>query len=217
MRLCAIVSALLLLCTPLCAAQWGEEYWQYFIWSQWKSGCFKAYANADLRYDFNEKRLYRYRITECLALQATKQIDLEAHYSFIYDRPIGAPHFRNVSRLELEINPHFELCRDVEVDIRNRIEFIKTQGDGKIGSVFRQRSMLAWQLKDWGRIKAFRCWDEIFVNLNVNRFTQNRFTPIDVAVELNEKLTLDLFLTVRNFESARKWYQTIVFGTRLNF
>jgi hypothetical protein len=198
-------------------AHWDAEYWQYVDWTQAECDKFTWYGAGEVRLNRELGTLYYFRITECLRYKVNDNLDLEAHYSFLYDRPIGHEFFRTTSRIELEFNPHFDLSSQISYQGRNRLELLKQQHNPQIVPIYRHRSRLVRTLENSGKIKSVSVGNEIFIDLLTNEITQNRFVPILVTLSLGEKRTMDLFLQIRNFRSADLWRQSVAFGSSLRF
>lgn len=202
---------------PLHASKWDVEYWQGLRWTQWKCDRAELYASASFRMNENITRPYYYRISQNIAYQAFQNLDLELHYSFIYHRHHSRGHFSTTNRLEIEVNPFVTLCHDIKLKSRNRIEFLKKQDVSYIEYVSRHRFMAVFPLKNCGKLKQISCSDEVFYHFKNNRFTQNRFIPLELLFELNSKSSFSLFLMIRNHLSSQRWHRSFVLGTEFDF
>ncbi len=201
----------------LCAAQWDVEYWQYLHWNMYEGCRVHLYTLGEFRLNKYAAHLYYGKISECLSYQPHSNLQLEAHYSYIQSKNRGSAHFTNKNRLEFEINPSLTTDCGLTIAWRNRLDLIKKQGISKVQSVFRHRLLLQYEPNlDWPSL-SLHSSDEVYYDLNTHKFTQNRFIPIAVQMELNTKLTLDIFLMVRNFYTSNHWYRSFLLGTELSF
>ena len=202
---------------PLTCREMGYRYWQYLVWKNWEGCNFNFYTLGELRLNKYAAHLYYGKISECLSYHPHPNLQLEAHYSYIQHKNRGSSQFMNTNRLEFEINPSLTTDCGIQVKWRNRLDLIKNQHVSKIRSVFRHRWLLQYDLNSCSPLISFHCSDEVFYDLNTRKFTQNRFIPIAMQLELNSKLSLDLFLMIRNFYTSNHWYRSFILGTELAF
>lgn len=196
-------------------SNWDVEYWQYFQKSHIECRLFKLYTSGVIRLDKDITRFYYYRISENFAYHATCSLDLEAHYSFIYSKPMGQTSFANKSRLELEINPKFCFGNSVEWQWRNRLEIVKRQHISHPQYVLRER--LLGTIPICGtKILAFSFYDELFYDFNLKKITENRFVPLQMSFSLC-LVNIDVFFMVRNYFSSDQWYKSFVIGADVAF
>ncbi len=201
----------------LMAAEWDVEYWQYLTWKNWERGPYKLYTAGEIRANHDISTLYFYRITEGFAYRACPYLDLEAHYTYIYDKPITATHFRNVQRYEFEVNPFYTLANGISLKWKNRFELIKVQNVSLLEKVLRHQFKVSFPIKNRGRLIEISCSDEVFYKFNTYTFYQNRFIPLELIFQLTPKSTFALFTMIRNFKSGPSWYRSVVLGTRIGF
>lgn len=209
--------AILLVSGVCLSAKWDVEYWQQLNLKNWECGPWKVYTTAEFR--FNHDCSYRYynRGTQCVAFRLFPFLELEAHYSYIYDKPFGALSFLHRQRLELEINPFTKLENGITVRWRNRLELVKRQHDPKIRYEFRHRVMASIPIDNGTTLQAIRIYNELFYNFERQKFAQNRFVPIELSFKLGKSLTVDTFVMIRNFLNSDRWFRSIVFGGNLLF
>lgn len=212
---CAIRFVLLFFSLPLFAADWGREYWQYLTWNQVEVGKHQLFFRGEAR--FFDERFYYYRLSENYAYQVLPHLGLEAHYSFIHEKSIGALNFTNRHRLEFEINPSVTLCNQIELRFRNRLELIKHENVAQWQFVLRHRTMAVFPIENCGPLFAWRVSDEVFYSFASLLFTQNRFIPMELAFRATDDLEIDLFFMVRDFISSSKWRRSFVLGTNFEF
>lgn len=200
-------------------AKWDVEYWQYFNGKNWEKGPYKLYTIGEVRLDKDLSTFYYYRISENFAYKVQSDLDLEAHYSFIRHKSLGASAFSNVHRLEFEVNPSAKLRNGSMLKWRNRIELLKRETVAHIQFVFRHRVSFSIPFVNCGRLQSINMYDEIFYDFDRNKITQNRFVPIELSIALSQKVNLELFFMIRTFFSFRlnEWRRSIVLGSSLKF
>lgn len=199
-------------------ASWQGEYWQNGIWTQAKNNVFRLYAVVELRANKMSK-FYHLKLGENIAYHALPNLDLELHYSYLYTKSFGASSFKNRNRLELEINPSAPISDAALVKWRNRLEWIKVQGDSKIYTVFRHRTAIIFSLENWGKLTSFRMSDEVFYDFAANKFTQNRLIPMQLSFALSKHTSLDVFFMIRRVFSfgLNQWYGSYILGSEFSF
>lgn len=201
------------------AKKWDVEFWQYAYWTQAEWGPYKFYGVGEVRLRKDLTKFYYYRLSECFAYRALPCLDLEAHFSSIYNKSHGATHFTNTQRLEFEINPFQKYEYGVEFQLRNRIELLKRQHVKHIQFVFRQRVRISIPITCCGHLTAYRISNEFFYDFDHHKYSQNRFIPLQLAFDISQKLQMELFFMLRDHFSfsTSKWYRSLVFGSELRF
>jgi hypothetical protein len=216
-----IMSLILLFFSSAAYAHWDIEYWQYLRWKNWEKGPFQIYTSGELRLDFDLSRYYYNRVSGNISYKARPYLHFEAHCSLINIKPHGTPtaSFISIQRYELESNPFVKWDNGVTLKWRNRMEFLKRENLPHIQHVFRHRVSVAIPVHHWGKLVSLKITDEIFYDFDINKFTQNRFIPVEMTFELNREVHFTLFCMVRNFFSlgSRKWFRSFVFGTEFGF
>lgn len=203
------------------------EYWQYFYWSNWSSGPYKIYTTAEVRFNqgatevhntrISHSGAYHYRLTGNFAYQALKWLDLEAHYSYIYTKPLRLPHFVNRQRYEFEVNPHLRLSNGIAFKWNNRLELIKRQNIARIHYEFRSGLRVLFPIKNWGPLVSFSVFNQVHYNLDKGKVNQNRFFPAELTFALNKDVSVTVFLLIRDLILAQTWHRSAIIGSWLNF
>jgi hypothetical protein len=208
-----------MLCARSFASDYDFEYWQTIEATNWENNCYRIYTNGEARLNHDITRPYYYRLSECFAYHATPNLDLEVHYTFVYNKSRGASHFTNKQRIEFESDATFQLYRDTVLKWRNRFEIIKKQSDSKIEYVAREKFKIVIPVENWGSISSVVLWDEFYYDLQTHFFTQNRFVPFSLTFDLTCHTSLNAYVMVRNFQNSttKKWYRSLVLGTEIDF
>lgn len=199
--------------------KWDLEYWQFVNVKNWKKGDYELFTSGVVRFDQNISDFYYARLTENFVYQPLSYLNLEIHYSYIYNKPQAGGKFTHDQRLELEVNPLVRLNHKMTFQWRNRMEFTKKQSTLPLQSIFRHRVMAIFPIKNGGRLINILCSDEIFYDFNRNTFTQNRFIPAELRFIFPKDITIDLFVMVRNIFNTTSGipYRSIVLGSQLAF
>lgn len=199
--------------------KWDTEYWQFLRWKNWENGPYKFYASGEFRVNKDVTQFYFYRVTANFAYEVNKNLTLEAHNSWEWEKPLGSTHFMNADRVELEINPSVKLDHDILVRWRNRFEFIKRQGNSRLQYIFRHLVRATLPVKNCGKLAAINAFNEVFYDFRTGRVIQNRFAPIELSFQLKKELSVDLFLLIRNVYAARErvWHNSLVLGSVVGF
>lgn len=212
-----ILLIFVVMCSSAYATKWDVEYWQFLNLKNWESGKYQLYTRAELRANRDLSRMYYYRIAENIVYQALPWLDLQGHYSFIYQKPRGAAHFTTGHRVDLETNLLFHLHRGIDLRIRNRVEINKRQQVSHIQFVSRNRAMVSFLQENRGMLTSVDVYDEFFYDFDTSKFNENRLVPIQLSLSFSRRVHLNLFLMVRHFFTSSKWYRSIVLGTELEF
>lgn len=207
---------LIFICGSLCAS-WDVEFWQLVNYTQLECRSVQISGFGELRLNRDISQISYVRVGENIACQVLPNLDLEASYFLIYRKPRGGTHYGFVNRLDLQINPFMYLAQNRLVQWRNRVMFLSIQHAPKILYVLTHRVQLVQSLTECGMLVALKCSDEIYYNIGSGQFTQNRFIPIQLTIAFTPRVSLDLFLMVRNFMSSGNWYRSLVIGSQLEF
>lgn len=207
--LCCVVSA-------LSAHTDDREYWQRLQWVHFDGGNWQSYFSSEARFNRSWSRFYYIRLTENLAYQPCKYLDLEVHGTWIHRKPETERYFTDAYRLELEVNPQFS-WRGADFMLRNRLEFIKDERNPVIQKTYRARASVSYAIEGCGPLIAIGASEEVFYHLVQKRFSQSRFIPIALTFAECEDHSISAFFMVRNFLSGAEWYTSWVFGTELDF
>lgn len=200
-------------------AVWDVEYWQFVNWTNWKSDPYKLYTTSELRFEEDCVSVYHYRITENFSYHALPKLNLEAHYSLIYNRSKNETRFLRRHRFEFEINPFYYFSNGISFRWRNRLELEKKQTVSHIEFFFRHRFLVVIPVDTGTKLTEIRAYNEVFYDFDNNKFSQNRFVPLELHFFFEKNNYVNAFIMIRNFFSfgQSKWYRSVVMGTELGF
>lgn len=197
---------------------WYSEYWQRLSWEIFERNEFSMKLYGEFRTGNKFRNIYYLHLTDQLAYKVSENLKLELHYTYIHSRSVVPDSLWNWQhRLELEVNPSFQLSKSNLIATRNRLEIRKIQTDSKIQFRLRHRTMLIFPIENRGCLKAYSLHNEIFYDFSIDRFSQNRFCPINLTFALSEKVDFDLFCLLQIFISQNIWRRNAVIGTQFSF
>lgn len=142
--------------------------------------------------------------------------DAEIHYLWINQRSPDETLFQHKHRLELELNPHFKICKNIELRFRNRYELIKEEREHKLVQKFRQRQELLYKPDiDW--LKSIAINTEIFYNITSNKVDEYRFIPMELTFPVQKEHRYKLYTLIRWRDSSTGWHPQFVLGSTLEW
>jgi hypothetical protein len=120
-------------------------------------------------------------------------------------------------RPELEIDPHFQLARQLRLDWRNRLEW-RHNDDPTFPAHdrTRHRLQLGWTLpRPLGPLTRLFASNEWLIDLHQRQWTENRLIPLGLTFKLSPKTDLDCFYLLLQTKPQDTWNQESVLGTYL--
>ncbi len=119
-------------------------------------------------------------------------------------------------RPELEINPHYDLTKELRVEWRNRMEWRDNEGAPSTFNRTRHRMQLAWTLPEpIGPLTRIFANDEILMDMHLRRQTENRFVPLGLTFKITDAMDLDVFYMIDSKRAHTYWKLESVLGTYL--
>lgn len=195
---------------------WDVGYFQFFKYKQYEMGKLHFFAMGEFHFRSNISSLRFYLLTQQVAYQAFKNLDLEAHYCYVGARPYYYHKYGHQHRINLEVDPYFNLSKKVKYKIRNRIEFRKVQSIKNWIYVYRIRPEAIIEVKRKA-LNYISCANEVFYNFNDKIYFENRLIPINFNFAFGKKKTLDVFLMLLSIRTEINWRQTAALCTQINF
>lgn len=192
------------------------QYWQRFTSTNWEKGKWKVYSYVELRFFSRQRYFHRFSFSQRLLYKAYDFLEFEAHYTLIESRPTLNAGFVPTHRLELEINPSWKVDECLTLKWRNRYELLKEHHTNKLGQRLRHRIMFYFSIKNsW--LQAFSIHDEIFYNLTTNEFFENRFVPVELAININPQISFRPFVMILTRKTSDIWNSSLVLGSQIDF
>lgn len=213
------VLRLLLILFFFCAKAKADEfqYWQRATLTTYEDERWRLYLYGEARIRDNPCCLNTLFFSPLMArYRVNKNLDLEAHYTFIEARNADFS-FRYRNRLELEVNPTWELSPCLTFSMRNRYELIQFQDSSSFQQRVRcrPRFTIPWSPVYW--IEAYSFHDEIIYNINQREITQNRFVPIEIRTKLTEDIVLSPFIMWEARKEEGSWLHRFIVGSQVDF
>lgn len=124
------------------------------------------------------------------------------------------------TRLELELNPRWELGDESVLVLRNRLEFRAFDREkDRHGLVTRHRILYAKNASWFGSMRRFEVSNELFFDTQSGKLSENRLRPLNLFFGTGNRSTINLFAQLRSKRAiqAGDWSHAIVmgFGLRL--
>lgn len=208
---------LLLMPISLCAGEHLEEYWQQLSVLNWQKGPYKIDTYYEYRFFEPISRLRRLQISERFIWAYSKYLEFRFNLTLLANRGLNEKKYIFTKRLELEINPTLPLPCNYTVSMRNRLECRKVQFVNKISWITRNRLAITKFFNDKGPLTSIGMLDEIFYNYDLDKFTENRFTFLELGFRLPCSVNMLFFAMLKSNQAIGGWTQAIVLGTQFNF
>jgi hypothetical protein len=175
-----------------------SEYWQKLFFEMWSQGDFSIGTFIKIESCDHLKKIRSFQGSEQFAWQVSKIFQLKFHYTYIHGHPVNLSSWEWQHRLELEANRDLKLKRDCLIATRNRLEIRRIEYQPKTRFRFRQMTMLVIPLEK-SFFKVFSMSNELFYDMSLKRFDQDRICPCQLSFAVNEKLDMDIFFIIRFF------------------
>lgn len=147
---------------------------------------------------------------------ATDWLDLGLGLSMLRLENIATRDRYDQIRMELEVDPHCDLTKQLRMDWRNRMEWRENQGAPSATNRSRHRMQLAWTLpQPLGPLTRIFASDEILMDLHLRRQTENRLVPLGLTFKLSEAMDLDLMYMIDSKRAKTAWKSESVIITYL--
>lgn len=155
---------------------------------------------------------YAQIVTPRLKYAATHWLDLAAGLSMLRLENIATGDRYDQTRMELEIDPHHDLTKQLRLDWRNRMEWRENQGASSTFNRTRHRMQVAWTLpQPLGPLTRLFASDEILMDMHLRRPTENRFVPLGLTFKISESTDLDLMYMIDSKRTRTEWkYESVV-------
>jgi Protein of unknown function (DUF2490) len=117
-------------------------------------------------------------------------------------------------RPELELNPHFDLTKQLALEFRNRLEWRWNEAQTFTTHRSRQRLQLAWTLPHpLGPLTRLFIGNEWLTDLHRLQQIENRLVPLGLTFRLGTQSDLDVFYMITSTRSQDHWQHESVIGT----
>lgn len=207
MRLLAFLA---LLPATLCAE--GTQGWyQHNIWlrldEKWSVGNY-----LDLRADDGVGDVHTWIVSPRVRYDLDATWQLQANLSVLETFNADETAQAGWLRFEFEINPTFRLTDSLTLSFRDRLEWRWRDGGDDYTTRIRIRPQLDWTLRREGLFRGIFASNEVFLDFDQERVTENRLIPFGVLLRPSEHLDLRLFYLWRSTRAAQGWRDYHGFG-----
>lgn len=193
----------------------ADEWWAWTSLEFWRQPPWVASVFLGNRLD-RDDGAYVQIVSPRLKYQVAPWLDLGLGLSALsIENP--ASHIRYFQgRPELEINPKFDLTRNLRLEWRNRMEWRWNEGEPFTTHRSRHRLQLAWTLpRPIGPLTRIFASNEALVDLHRHQWRENRLVPLGATLKVSAQADLDLFYLLLSSRSGDGWHAESVLGTYL--
>lgn len=159
-----------------------------------------------------------YLISPQLKFDFWKNVQLGLNYSYVnvkvFNSAAGRDEFRFHHRLELELNPHWDIGEHLKISMRNRQEFRWIENNGSDNYRFRHRTNLEFPLKNVLPLQSIYTYSEFFYDFADHRYNENWTVPFGFKFKINEKSSISLFYMIQS-RLTDTWVSNEIFGMNL--
>lgn len=197
------------------------QYWSQYSVDLLDTDKFNFKIFSDNRFFDDAKDVGFYLVSTRLKYKATKYLDLGMNYSYLNSKvnnPIASrSEFKFHHRVELEVNPYWNLMDWLKLYVRNRYEFRWIEDKGSDNARIRQRWQLTVPVKDKWRLKSIYASAEIFYDQPTNAFNENWITPVGGQFKVSEKVSFDLYYMIQSKKGTHDWASNQILATVVSF
>jgi hypothetical protein len=159
---------------------------------------------------------YAQMVSPRVKYAASKWLDFGLGMSILNLENIATHDHYHQLRPELEINPHYDLTKEVRLDWRNRMEWRENEGAPSTANRTRHRLQLAWTLpRPLGPLTRIFANNEWLMDLRLQQHTENRLVPLGLTFKLTHSMDLDLFYMIDSKRAKAAWKHESVLVTYL--
>jgi hypothetical protein len=159
---------------------------------------------------------YAQMVSPRVKYAASSWLDLGLGLSMLRLENIATHDRYDQLRMELEINPHYDLTKHLRLDWRNRLEWRENQGAASTSNRSRHRLQFAYTLpQPLGPLTRIFASDECLMDLHLRRETENRLVPLGLTFKLTDSMDFDLFYMIDSKRTKTVWKHESVLGTYL--
>ncbi len=205
---CAIASS--------AVAQFDQDFrmWNTFLLQQYKDPKWSTFTYAEARWINDASKIGTWFAQQKLYYQWKPNLSLGIGPGWIEikDETGG---WNTLARMELEVNPSWQLGEGTKLTLRNRLETRWWESrDYATELVSRHRLLFSRQASWLPRMTHFNFSNEFFFDYRVGAYRENRFRPIDISFDTGERKRINLFLQVRSTRSGdgADWNHAYIIG-----
>ena len=173
---------------------------------------------SQLRLNHDAQDVGFYSISPQLKFDFWKNLQLGLNYTHLnfkaFNAAAGREEFRFHHRLELEVNPHWDIGDRLKITTRNRYEFRWIENVGADDGRFRQRTNVELALKNVLPLRAIYANTEFFYDFTDHRYNENWSVPFGIKFKINDKANVSFFYMIQS-RLTDAWTTTQILGSNL--
>lgn len=173
---------------------------------------------GQVRFNHDAQDVSFYLVSPQLKYDLTEHLTLGMNYSYvnlkIFNPAAGREEFKFHHRLELEVNPHWNLGEWLLITTMNRYEFRWVEDAGSHNPRVRHRTQLEFPLKDPQPLRSFYVSSEFFYDINDHRYNENWTVPLGVKFKISSKVSLSTYYMIQS-RLTDAWTTTQIIGTNM--
>ena len=171
-----------------------------------------------LRLNQDAQNVNFYSVSPQLKFDLWKNLQLGLNYTYLnlktFSAAAGSDEFGLQQRIELEVNPHWDIGDILKVTTRNRYEFRWIEDKGWDNGRFRHRTNLEVPLKNVLPLSAVYFNSEFFYDFVDGRYNENWTTPLGLKFKVNDHMNFNIFYMIIN-RLTNTWTSSQSVGTNI--
>ncbi len=173
---------------------------------------------GQVRFNHDAQDVSFYLVSPQLKYDLAENLTLGLNYSYVnfkaFEPSAGREKFKFHHRLELEVNPHWDIGEWLLITTMNRYEFRWVEDAGSDNPRARHRTQLEFPLKHLEPVKSFYVSSEFFYDINDHRYNENWTIPLGVKFKIASKTSLSTYYMIQS-KLTDAWSTTQIFGTSI--
>ncbi len=190
------------------------QLWNELMLTEYQTNQWRTYTWAETRHGEDASRLGLWMVQQKVYYRIAPDWEVGLGGSHLDVKDFEGD-WNHQTRLELELNPRWELGDESVLLLRNRLEFRRFDREKeRHGLVTRHRILYAKRANWFGRMNRFEVSNEFFFDTQKGTLSENRFRPLNLFFDTGSHSTVNLFSQIRSKRASSEgdWSHTIVFG-----
>lgn len=193
----------------------ADEWWAWTSVEYWRNDRARASIFAGNRLDTRDGA-YVQILSPRFRYAALPWLDLGLGQSVLSIENVRSGERHWQWRPELEVNPRLSLGRNLDLELRNRMEWRWNEHEAFTTHRSRHRLQATWKLpQPLGPITRVFINNEVLTDLHRGQRTENRAVPAGLTLRVAPDVDLDLFYMVLSSRAQPAWHHETVIGSFL--
>lgn len=192
------------------------QYWQILLLPLGECKEIEFSFRQEYRFALSDFKIVNIRSSLYIKRKINSFLEGEIHYNWINLRTQSENAFKSAHRIDIELNPHYNIHPQIEFKARNRYEIIKREHFPKLLQRFRQRLQLVVKIA-FKCLKSYSFHNELFYDINNHDIFEFRFVPMEFTFYLGKEHSLQVFAMTRWQKFENTWKSQMILGTTLEF